>query len=246
MLVVLAVVAGVVFVQFFARKPPSRITPGPARGDLGLTQDALPAVIHGWQQTGFVPASPPEKLPPGQYWWVHRWDYRTQEIGAVVCLDQLGDDQWHELTLCYQNLGWTITQRTVQNEIENGSLYVIAGMKDESGSFGLLVFSVFYEDGQWATPPGVNLGLLNSGFRGGNALERRFGDGTRELFFGGDEPGHSRAIQCQVLVTNSKEFPQSQIESAVQLHLASRQVFRDRWVQHSSREPDLVDPASSK
>jgi hypothetical protein len=104
-----AILIGMGLLQTLARPSGARREkPGPTRGDLVLTEEALPAELAGWALTKFIPAPPVDQLPEGQYWWVHQWQYQKDGTNALVSFDQLGEDQWHELTYCYRILDWTI------------------------------------------------------------------------------------------------------------------------------------------
>ncbi len=209
-----------------------RPTPGPSRGDMVLTQDAVPRTIGDWKQVSFTPAPPPEELPAGQYWWVHQWQYQKDGTTALVSFDQLGEDQWHELTYCYRNLDWTIRSRTEYEDRDGGS-YIVAELRKDSGEVALLVFSVFFEDGTWATPPAVDLARLNRKRATGvleNAMQRIGPDKLASADFASTSRGHNRAIQCQVLVTSSDSDVRAELDSAIQLHLESRQRFRSLWL----------------
>ena len=103
-----------VAVQYIStRQNSARQLPGTARGDMVLQQDDLPAEIHGWHQTAFEPAKTPEQLPEGQFWWTHVWHYTNGPQYSIVAFDQADWPSWHELTICYQAIGWTLVDRRV-------------------------------------------------------------------------------------------------------------------------------------
>ena len=74
--------------------------PGPERGDMTLAKESLPAELEGWKQVAFAPAEAPEKLPDGQFWWVHSWAYSDGRHACTVSLDQADWTVWHDLTIC--------------------------------------------------------------------------------------------------------------------------------------------------
>ena len=214
----------------------TRIPPkaGPDRGDVILQEDSLPDLIGDWQRLKFIPAKTPESLTVGVYWWVHQWIYGRNNQNAIVSFDQLGEDQWHELTYCYRTQDWVIVQRDVYEDLEQGGQYIAVKMHREDGELAVLVFSVFFEDGQWAVPPTVNLSRMNEF----NPANPRLGDRMRGRVdpissFAEPVSGHDRALQCQVLIScNETNFAET-LDSAVHLHLESRLRFRAGWLKHA-------------
>ena len=220
--------------QTFARQTGSgRAKPGPTRGDLVLTEDALPAELAGWTRTKFIPAPPVDELPEGQYWWVHQWQYQKDGATALVSFDQLGEDQWHELTYCYRILDWTIHSRT-EYEDNDGGAYIVAELRKDPNEVALLVFAVFFEDGTWSSPPVVDLTSLNQWKQATGAIEKAiFRFATAPIpgpLFVSPTSGHTRALQCQVLVSNHRSDTWADKEAAVELHLQSRRHFRAQWL----------------
>ena len=227
-----------VVLQAISRRPEASRKPGPARGDLVLTQDSLPETLGEWRQVAFEAAPAPEDLAQGQYWWVHQWKYTRQKALAIVSFDQLGENHWHELTYCYRNQDRTIEQRDVYGAPEAGGKFVVAKMRGEQGDLAVLVFSVFFEDGQWVTPPSLILGQPDIR-KSDDTLTGRIIERIRpSLDFAEVDTGHDRALQCQVLVGCDEDQLQSTIDAAIALHLESRSRFRDHWLAHSNRTND--------
>ena len=231
--------------QTFARPSGSgREKPGPTRGDLVLTEDALPTELAGWTRTRFIPAPPVDELPEGQYWWVHQWQYQKDGATALVSFDQLGEDRWHELTYCYRILDWVIDERSIQTNESSVGKYVVARMSKDDGQHGLLVFSVFFENGEWDLPPDFELSMVNTVALENETklIDRMVGrlqqpdvhphagsEATRPI-----EAGIRRALQCQVLITTTEPITDSQVAATVDLHLQSRNHFRLCWLASSS------------
>lgn len=230
-----AVLIGLGLLQTFARQTGGgREKPGPTRGDLVLSEDALPTELAGWTRTKFIPAPPVDELPEGQYWWVHLWQYQKDGSTALVSLDQLGFEQWHELTYCYRNLEWTINHRSIQSQETSEGKYVVARMSKDDGQHGLLVFSVFGEDGHWQLPPDVELSIVNAWTEWGGVFDRVAGRmqppeiPTSETM--ARTSGTRRALQCQVFMTSLDPISDSHVASAIELHLRSRSDFRSHWL----------------
>lgn len=215
-------------VQFVTKSAPEEKTPGLSRGDLVLTREALPENIAAWQMVDFQPPLPPIQLPEGQYWWTHSWIYREKTASAVVSFDQLGLNHWHELTHCYQGLGWQLTRREVVVNSDSGAgeswEYVVAELSKLTGERALLIFSTFYEDGSptealrigldhdWNERPDLATVLLN------------------RLHPASPQPSHTRALQCQVFGVLPESSSERFSENCTDLHLTSRIIFRQKWL----------------
>lgn len=225
--------------QTFARQTGGgREKPGPTRGDVVLTEDALPSEIAGWTRTKFIPAPPVDELPDGQYWWVHQWQYQKDGVTALVSFDQLGKDRWHELSHCYRNLGYTILQRDVFESSTASYLYVVATMKDASDTRAILAFSEFIDDGTPISPPFVWLKKLNSQQPVQGIWGRAVGR-TEPYPYDNSTPEnaqHRRVLQCQVLLTNLNDIDESKIKSAATLHTTTRDYFAKAWESHFRRQ----------
>jgi hypothetical protein len=228
-----AAVLGVGLLQWLGGKPESRKRPGPARGDVVLLQNDLPEQIQEWKRAEFRPAMPPDVIPDGIYWWVHQWTYRTNDLFAAVSFDQLGEDQWHELTYCYRNQGRTIEHREVYLDPEDGGQYVVVTLKDPDQQFAVLIFSVFFEDGQWGQPPLVNISNLNVKTRNPGAADLLLERVNPTLTFENLSGSHDRALQCQVLVPCDELDISTTVDSAISLHLETRKHLRNLWLNHA-------------
>jgi hypothetical protein len=107
-------------------------------------------------------------------------------------------------------------------------------MSRDDGQHGLLVFSVFVEDGQWQQPPDVELSLVNefTEWRGvfGKVTARVQPPEipTREM--NARKSGIRRALQCQVFMASLDPISDSRVAAVIELHLRSRSDFRSRWL----------------
>jgi len=228
-----AAVLGVVALQWLGGKPENRKKPGPGRGDVVLLQNDLPEQIQEWKRAEFRPGMPADAIPDGIYWWVHQWTYRTHDLVAVVSFDQLGEDQWHELTYCYRNQNRTIEQREIYQDSDDGGQYVVATLKDSQQRLAVLVFSVFFEDGQWARPPVVNISNLNVKNRNPGIAGRLQERVDPTISFENLSGSHDRALQCQVLVPCNEQNVSATTDRAISLHLETRRCFRNCWLTHA-------------
>ncbi|MBX9654273.1 exosortase U [bacterium] len=64
---------------------------------------------------------------------------------------------WHELTICYVNNGWTVTNKTIDGTVEEGKIkdpYLRVEMvMPHTGQHGYLLFCMFDENGKRIDPP---------------------------------------------------------------------------------------------
>jgi hypothetical protein len=222
----LAVIAGTVVTQVVTKQSEEVKPPGPERGDLALSRDFLPQQIEEWNNTAFEVQSP-EQLPQGQFWWTHRWNYANGALNSTVTLDQANFQHWHDLTVCYQAIGWTVTSRRVadgRSQTEDWPC-IVAQMKMNETESAVLVFSLFFDDGDpvnareyenAATTP-KDLGLL---------LESRFGNKPRRT------SSVAGVRQCQVLVPYEGSLDTEAESRIIDLHLQTREIFREKWVKH--------------
>ena len=247
----LAVVGGLIFLQVMTRRNETRPSPGPARGDLTLVKGVLPDVIDGWQCINFQPGLSPEQLPDGQFWWTHSWQYQFNSMTAIVAFDQADWRSWHELTVCYQAIGWQLVNRqrikaTSGSDVEPTSTrldQVIAVLEKPPLQKATLLFSLFDQEGKIIPPPEIGMpGTQTEQAPKGisQTLMDRF---TYELPVGAMESAgqtYDRILQCQVFVQHEDPLREEQIQQLSQLHLATREIFRQAWL--TSRPPCLVTP----
>lgn len=144
----LAVIVRTVVIQVVTKPSEENETPGPERGDLALSRDSLPQQISAGNNTAFEVQSP-EQLPQGQFWWTQRWNDASGSLNSTVTLDQANFKHWHDLTVCYQALGWTVTDRRVADGHRQNQDWpcIVAQMKLHETESAVLVFSLFFDDG---------------------------------------------------------------------------------------------------
>jgi len=188
--------------------------PGIERGDFVLKENDLPKTVDSWTKSAFTPAKKSDELAQGEYWWTHSWNYKSDSSEAIVSFDQADWIDWHDLTACYRMSGWTMKSRDVRSE--DAWPYVIATY-ERSGATAILVFSMFYDDGA-PVPPAAFEATDNGG---GLIDDLRIRNENSQVRFTG------RAFQCQV-------FTLGDPEGTIELHLASRQAFRNATVFRSN------------
>lgn len=205
--------------------------PGVVGEDWDAPVDVLPEDIHGWVRTSYTPGSPTDELPEGQSWWTHQWTYAHTElrVAARVAMDQATFRGWHELTQCYQGNGWTLGNRSVDvRSNAKGWPLVVAELSKQPNESGILVFSLFYEDGEPVFP--VEYGLID---QPATDLTGRLLNRKRNAIKG-KKSETRRSIQCQTLAVRSNSHSKLQIEAIVQLHIDSRGRLKQGWLDATS------------
>ncbi|MBC7965079.1 MAG: exosortase U [Fuerstia sp.] len=223
--IVLVVVAMVAMQYISTLVNSSSQLPGTARGDLVLQPDDLPREIHGWRQTGFEPAKPPEQLPERQYWWTHSWNYTNGTLNSIVAFDQATWMNWHDLTSCYQSSGWQVSKRDIvdENEIVGDWPCVVAEFQKDGNDRGYLLFSMFYDDGVPVDP-------RNSDYD--RPDQDALGDRFKRRISQNEARSSGRSFQCQFFLRHRDDLAPEEKKQIMQLHLESREQFRNNWLQH--------------
>ncbi|MBL8813845.1 MAG: exosortase U [Planctomycetaceae bacterium] len=224
-LILLCLGASLILTRYLTRKPTQLKIPGPARGDLVLVAGDLPESLGAWKQIRFEPAGEPTQLPDGQFWWSHVWQYSDGNLGGSVAFDQAGFEHWHDLTICYEALGWTVVQRRIvrpENDTTNWPCVLVSFHRNHT-EFATLVFSLFFDDGDPVDAAAyVEASSLTTTFE--KTVTSRI-DARR--------PRSSRvssARQCQVFVSHSESLKPETEMNVIDLHLRSREIFRSRWL----------------
>lgn len=206
--------------------------PGPERGDLRLEDNCLSAEYGNWKKHDFTPASPPESLGEGEVAWIHSWTFQNGNLPAQVSFDQAGFMHWHDLTVCYEGLGWTVTHKAVAAKSVGTDKWpcVVARLQKPDATAALLVFSLFFDDGdpidplryESATSPDDQLRQL---------LGERLNRDRRTSTVGSIR-------QCQVFVPFNGPLDSEIEASIIELHLHTREAFREKWLAHWRSRPD--------
>ncbi|MFN7868086.1 MAG: exosortase U [Planctomyces sp.] len=209
--------------------------PGPERGDLVLSEDSLPPELAGWKRTQFQPAEVPSDLPDGQFWWVHAWGYSDGQVACTLSLDQADWTSWHDLTVCYQAVGWKLEDRRVLDipYPQGGTWHVVtADFSEPSGRRAFLVFSLFGDDGTPMDSPwqGLYPEPVDDSFA--KRMGDRFSKRPAESSPVQKKVNHTRVLQSQVFLAYSGTLTAERREQLIQVHLEARPRFQDAWNKH--------------
>ena len=231
------VVLGIMLLSMIAGKyllPSGRVgqIPGPSRGDIVLTADDLPDVLVGWEKQAFFPAADPIQVANIESWWVHSWNYAKDGRNCLVTMDQAQWVAWHELSACYVANGWVQGDRHVyevrDQQAEIWHIVTVDYQKAGVGR-GLLIFSEFGSDGtpmeaQYLGQAFESYDLEAGAVRTGQSAQKPADRWRRQE--------HPRVHQSQVFYSYSGELDSGTRADLIRLHAASREVFRERWIEH--------------
>ncbi len=128
-----------------------------------LSEQSMPVELAGWRRIGFKTEERQRDNVFGQY--SACWQYRLGNRTASVSVDYPFPG-WHELTICYEAIDWTLQQRHVQQGAIDGSgsqrssPFVAATLGNRSGEHASLRFGLVDDKGQWVEPaPAEGMGL---------------------------------------------------------------------------------------
>jgi hypothetical protein len=224
---IVAILAGMTAMQFVAgRMNATNQAAGIGRNDLVLAEDDLPDTIDKWQRVSFEPAKLLADQAEEQRVWTHSWGFQKDLFSAYVAFDQAGFMHWHDLTVCYQGLGWTITSKQVLSSTENLKEWpiVVAQLSKPDGSTAMLAFSSFFDNGDPVDARVYEVAkTAEEGFK--RLLSGRFNGQQRTSKV-------ASLRQCQVLFPYAGTLTSDMENSIIKLHLQSRQSFRDHWLAH--------------
>ncbi|MEP3477699.1 MAG: exosortase U [Fuerstiella sp.] len=197
-------------------------TPGQFRGDIEFSKSTLLSTYGDWTLQTFSSPKAADERPTNQSFSSHSWRYTNATGEALVSCDQSDWHDWHELTFCYHQTGWTIRSRTsyTNPEFDKAWPYVVVELERQD-TIALLVFSMFFRDGSPIMPPD-------------RSAEETLGT-TRQGRWAGRQNGtwHAThidptmlALQCQVLFASNQQISAKQQQETVRLHHKTRRQLR--------------------
>lgn len=104
--------------------------------------------ITNWSKTGYIHEDRVRGADFGERSDI--WYYQAPIGSVLLSLDQAFPG-WHELPVCYTNIGWKLDDRQVLEA--DGWPIVLARFSNTAGENGVLVFSMFDESGEPVAAP---------------------------------------------------------------------------------------------
>ncbi len=174
---------------------------------LQLAEQSMPEQLHTLSRMRFEAIERNVNDINGQH--TRQWAYSNSQFAGLFSVDFVFRD-FHELTACYEGLGWTLATRRVVTRPDTDQVFVEATFTKETGERSFLVFGSFDQQGNNIPPP--DAGLQSS-------LQAR-------LFKAGEGvPGG--VYQTQVIVQSIADLTESQRAEATKTYFA----FYDRATQ---------------
>lgn len=199
---------------------------GVESNSLALKEHDLPVRIENWNRVSFEPAKVRDDQSEEQRVWTHSWGFQKDGLSACVAFDQAGFAHWHDLTVCYQALGWTMSSKSVLSSTAETDQWpvVVARIRKPDGSTAILLFSLFFDNGDPVDARGYDVArTAEEGFK--RLLSGRFDRNRRTSQV-------ASIRQCQVLVPYAETLTSDMENNIINLHLQSRESFRKKWLDH--------------
>ncbi|MCA9235971.1 MAG: exosortase U [Planctomycetales bacterium] len=180
---------------------------------LALDRDSLPATLAGFNVTDFEFERRDSNHVFGAYSAVYRCVDKSGRTAIVSCSFPF-HDAWHDLTVCYQGVGWeTESQRplSVANADRPDAKWTMeAEFRQSAESNAYLVYRYFDAYGNWIEPPQQD--VLGEAMR--SLGKRELLDRFRQRF------------QVQVLMVGAEPFDEPTRLAAQSLLAAASDLFR--------------------
>ena len=196
----------------------------------------LPKELDGWSLIGYKAADRRGGSDLGEH--SDSWSFQTSRYMAEVSMDQTFPG-WHELTTCYANQGWTVTERikkTAEYEIDGKTVswpYIEAHLEKKTGERGFLLFSHFDAFGMPVEAP-AEWGTINSFFiRAKNRLPYR----VRASLF------RAEAYQIQVFVPSFGEIDEDTQREITEHYFKIRNLMVEKYIARRNKsQSDTAAP----
>ena len=138
--------------QFLAGIGPFSVAPDISTVAMQLDEDSVPPTVNGWRRVGFENIERDSSSAFGEHSKI--WAFQNGTVMVRVSVDFVFPE-WHALTACYQGVGWTLEQTSLQQE-EGGTAYVQGKFTKPDGATALLMFDLFDDDGRpYEAPSGT-------------------------------------------------------------------------------------------
>ena len=194
-----------------------------------FNEDDIPQKIDNWTRVAFETEMRDRGSDFGER--SDSWQFRSPRCKAVASLDQTFPG-WHELTTCYTNTGWKVTNRSVLSTSEALGLESPSDDQDDqwdmievtmvspTGQYGYLLFSHFDSFGHGLTVPRQWNSITGFITRVQNRLSHRI----RATLIQGE------AYQIQVFLTSYNEFSPEIIAEARASYVKIRDEVREKFL----------------
>ena len=179
-------------------------------GEHVLREDSLPEQLAEFTRAEYGTDQRNRNSIEGEF--SNTWTYQYRAMKTVVSCDHVFCG-WHDLRVCYQANGWTVTSSSSKKLTEDWTAMKVNMRHTDKGLHGVLFFSFFTPNGSPHEPPDVN---TPSGL-----IAQRLGQQPR---FYNTVPD---TIQCQAFLASPVPISETQAFKVKKLHAESRVHIRD-------------------
>jgi exosortase len=201
-------------------------------------ETVLPAEASGWQRDKFTIVHREPDDPNGQIsriWWFTR-------DGQTVAISVDGPfNTWHDLGLCYESQGWTITEERDYRGPEPDAALVYSTLQQENadGRYAFVAFTAFDETGRSISPPPLVRWGLGQRFPETGILLRRLKDALTGVAGGtAAEQYFGTVFQVQVYAESYSLLTSAERTAVQALFQQMAAVLRDHLTMHARAAVD--------
>jgi len=204
----------------------------PALSARTFDEATLPNPIDHWKRVDY--SSEHTDRPGATAEFGHSWLYTAGDLSVYVSVDYPFGG-WHELTVCYKNIGWSKYERQVkepQSEFSADGDFVEIDLCKPTGEHGLLLFGLFDMTGQPLTA-----GRLHWHQRIQNIVRNPLlsAIGYTEL----PAPSSMTTIQVQLFVADDQPVTPQQRQTMRERFELFRHLLRKKWMEETHRRQQL-------
>lgn len=140
------------------------------------------------------------------------WELTVKGLPARLAISQ-PYNEFHELTVCYEAIGWTLNDRRVVADYGDWN-YVKATFQKESGEQATLLYSGITRSGRSINPVDSSLQLLLSGR-------------WKSLFSGKNAPVEYKNIMIQIWLPADEPLASDRMLALIDAHVQSRKLVQE-------------------
>jgi exosortase len=191
--------------------------------DRELGPDALPLEWGVWRRSPSAYRVERRKRSDPDGAFSQSWEYHSGDMTAIASLD-LPFRGWHDLTICYRNIGWTQVDRRFHDSTEVGvGPFVEVELAQQDEQNGYLLFGLHDEAGRPMQPLNTLWNRLGSRLKAGNLWR-----GSQQVFY---SDADQKSFQVQLIVQCERPLRQSEREDARQFYHFLRNELARNWVE---------------
>jgi exosortase len=126
----------------------------PTAAAMAINADVLPANFCGMKQIEFETVKRKVIDEFGER--SHQWTFASDGHSQLLSMDFVFSS-WHDVTLCYEGLGWQVVDRKVLNRPGKNQKFIKALFSKDDGQRAMLIFGTFDSVGNHVAAPEASL-----------------------------------------------------------------------------------------